>query len=216
MNHTTLAKVTAMITRPGANAPELLVFRHPHAGIQLPAGTVEADEPIEIALLREVQEETGLTQVQIKSCLDIQITNLDDNWRLVTQTTALRIGPAADAPELGFGLSRGCWVEQTDQVNGFAQVIYEEMDLNAEMPIPRVRISGWLPAAGLAHRLERHFFHLTLTAPTPDSWDVLSDGGHTFHLFWTPLIPRPQLVAGQNKWLDLICQQRQPQELPRQ
>lgn len=52
-------KVLAYITR----GDELLVFEHagnPDAGIQVPAGTVEPGESLEKAVLREVQEETGL------------------------------------------------------------------------------------------------------------------------------------------------------------
>ena len=52
-------KVTALITRPGPAGPELLVFEHPHAGVQLPAGTVEEGESFEAAAMREAWEETG-------------------------------------------------------------------------------------------------------------------------------------------------------------
>lgn len=53
-------KVVAYITR----GCELLVFEHegmPEAGVQVPAGTVEPDEPLEAALWREIAEESGLT-----------------------------------------------------------------------------------------------------------------------------------------------------------
>ena len=53
-------KVVAYITR----GRELLVFEHegmPEAGVQVPAGTVEPDEPLEAALWREIAEESGLT-----------------------------------------------------------------------------------------------------------------------------------------------------------
>ena len=59
-----LEKVTAFVVRTGALGRELLVFKHPTAGIQLPAGTVEPGEPVEKAVVREVWEETGL-QVRI-------------------------------------------------------------------------------------------------------------------------------------------------------
>lgn len=57
-------KVLAYITRRGPNGTELLVFEHvgmPEAGTQVPAGTVEVGEtPLE-AVVREVEEETGLS-----------------------------------------------------------------------------------------------------------------------------------------------------------
>lgn len=57
-------KVVAYITR-GA---ELLVFEHrdyPDAGIQVPAGTVEDNEDLERAAIREAEEESGLTDLQM-------------------------------------------------------------------------------------------------------------------------------------------------------
>lgn len=50
----------------------LLVFEHtefPEAGIQVPAGRPEEDETLEEAVLREAQEETGLTDMRIVSYL---------------------------------------------------------------------------------------------------------------------------------------------------
>jgi 8-oxo-dGTP pyrophosphatase MutT (NUDIX family) len=125
-----LQKVTAFITRQTGDQLELLVFRHPTAGIQLPAGTVEADEALDAAVLREVREETGLTDVRI------------------------------------------------------------------------IRHLGTLPRA-LAPRTERHCFHLTTDADTPAGWDVFTTdgGGHIFHCYWTPLLPKPALVSPQDTWL---------------
>ena len=49
----------------------LLVFEHVNsdAGIQVPAGTVEADEAPELAVMREASEETGLTDLTLQSKL---------------------------------------------------------------------------------------------------------------------------------------------------
>ena len=46
-------KVTAFITRTVNETKELLVFQHPTAGIQLPAGTVELGEDLEADLIIE-------------------------------------------------------------------------------------------------------------------------------------------------------------------
>jgi 8-oxo-dGTP pyrophosphatase MutT (NUDIX family) len=54
-------KVVAYITHCG----RLLVFRHTHfleAGIQVPAGTIEPGEDPAVAVLREAEEESGLSQ----------------------------------------------------------------------------------------------------------------------------------------------------------
>ena len=46
---THLHKVTAFILRRAPGGPELLLIQHPHAGIQVPAGTVEpGEDPKEI------------------------------------------------------------------------------------------------------------------------------------------------------------------------
>ena len=57
-------KVVAYITL----GQRLLVFTHrdyPEAGVQVPAGTVEADEALDEAVLREAAEETGLTNLKL-------------------------------------------------------------------------------------------------------------------------------------------------------
>lgn len=51
-----LEKVTVFITRGKANKIELLLFEHPNAGIQLPAGTVEINENHYDAALREAEK----------------------------------------------------------------------------------------------------------------------------------------------------------------
>jgi 8-oxo-dGTP pyrophosphatase MutT (NUDIX family) len=59
----TLGKVTAFITRRTNSERELLHIQHPHAGIQIPAGTLEPGERPETAILREAEEETGLNAI---------------------------------------------------------------------------------------------------------------------------------------------------------
>lgn len=57
----------------------LLVFRHPHhadAGIQVPGGTVQDNESLEDAVLREAAEETGLSGFEIRACLGKQDQDL--------------------------------------------------------------------------------------------------------------------------------------------
>jgi 8-oxo-dGTP diphosphatase len=55
----TVHKVVAYVVA----ADKLLVLVHPHhpdAGLQVPAGTIEAGESTDVAVLRELTEETGL------------------------------------------------------------------------------------------------------------------------------------------------------------
>lgn len=59
-------KAYAYATRAGPEGRQLLVFEHRDhdAGIQVPGGTVEGDESPREAALRELAEETGVTDVR--------------------------------------------------------------------------------------------------------------------------------------------------------
>ncbi len=67
MHRKVVEKVVAYITK----GTHLLVFRHVHAdaGIQVPAGTLEAGEAPDEGVLREAHEETGLNQLEIRRFL---------------------------------------------------------------------------------------------------------------------------------------------------
>jgi len=70
-------KVFAYIT----HHHHLLVFSHlsaPEAGIQVPAGTIKADEHPEAAVLREAFEETGLTDLTLESFLGDHERDMSD------------------------------------------------------------------------------------------------------------------------------------------
>jgi len=53
-------KAVAAVVRQSGGTREVLVFRHPLAGVQLPKGTVDAGEALSAAALRELHEESGL------------------------------------------------------------------------------------------------------------------------------------------------------------
>jgi prevent-host-death family protein len=79
-------KVVAYITQVGAkgHAPLLLVFSHPfhpEAGIQVPAGTIKDGESPEVAVIREVREETGLSELKIRSFLGMREYDLSPYGR---------------------------------------------------------------------------------------------------------------------------------------
>jgi 8-oxo-dGTP pyrophosphatase MutT (NUDIX family) len=72
-----IKKAYGYITRNHDGRPQVLVFQHPilEAGIQIPKGTVEEGESPEAAVVREMREETGLTD------LGEPVFLADDMWR---------------------------------------------------------------------------------------------------------------------------------------
>jgi len=79
-------KVVAYVTRQQDGRQRLLVFTHrdyPEAGVQVPAGTVEPGEAVEAALVREIREETGLTELHLKGKLaERYLPEFDETWHV--------------------------------------------------------------------------------------------------------------------------------------
>jgi 8-oxo-dGTP pyrophosphatase MutT (NUDIX family) len=116
-----LDKVTGFVTRARAGAIELLVFEHPSAGVQLPAGTVEPGEAPAAAVLREVAEETGVTSCTVVEHLTTTATSLPDGCAIVVETVALMASPGV---AVGAGeLRRGLTVEVREE-GPFSRVVY--------------------------------------------------------------------------------------------
>ena len=66
-----IQKVVPVILRKIDHQPHLLVFRHPLAGIQIVKGTVEPNETLEQACLRELYEESGIVKSTVRSYLGL-------------------------------------------------------------------------------------------------------------------------------------------------
>lgn len=202
-----LEKVTAFATRGSGGSTELLVFAHPTAGVQLPAGTVEIGEAPEIAVLRELREESGLADVALVGALGVETLLLPEGERAVWETAALLMGPSLDDAPTGTAIRRGFRVPTRGVADGFTDIHYEEWDHNQRPPVLLKSREGWVPSRALTSRVKRFFYHIIVREETPDEWDLRTDGGNVFHLYWTPLRPRPRLVAGQDGWLETVYDQ---------
>ena len=200
-NEPVLEKVTAFITRGAGAVRELLVFRHPSAGVQLPTGTVEAGEDVEAALWREVREETGLSGLMLLARLGEEAAVLPPDRRTLLRTVPMLSEPDAASPAVGLTLRRGLWVREAAIRGGWSRVRSEEYEKQGAALVVIGATTGWVPSSALAVRVVRHFFHLGASSPTPDQWRREGEPGREFALFWAPLAPCPSLVAGQAEWL---------------
>lgn len=80
---------------------ELLVFEHaaiPEAGVQIPAGGVRPDEPLEMAVVREVFEETGLHELTVRSRLHTE-HKPDPTTGIARTTTFFAVDARAPTPD---------------------------------------------------------------------------------------------------------------------
>ncbi len=203
----TVEKVSAFITQARNGVKELLVFKHPTAGIQIPAGTVEKDEEPETAVKRETTEETGLHIINVKKYLGSVENELEEGERVIAETTQVYIEPSLNTLPYKEKLTRGLTVDYNSTWKDFTYVLYIEYDKFPEPTRILSNITGWVPNHNLSARKTRHFFQLSTQEETEDAWQLKSDGGHIFEPYWTPLIPKPHVVEPQAKWLDFVYKQ---------
>jgi 8-oxo-dGTP pyrophosphatase MutT (NUDIX family) len=205
---TTVEKVTAFITRELGGEPYLLLFEHPNAGIQIPAGTVESNETPEAAVIREVAEETGLRSPSICRYLGCVEGKLPEGQRIIAAPTKVYARPDATSFDWAY-LRQGISVALLRKADGFSQVTYEEFD---RVPDPRyvtLSITGWVPDEVLADSTRRHFFHLEFAGHSEERWTVFADN-HRFVLFWAPLSALPEIIYPQSEWLEFLPEPLRP------
>ena len=201
-----IQKVTAFIIRERGGVKELLVFKHPTAGIQIPAGTVEKGEDIETAVKRETYEETGLQFVEIEDYLGSFENELESDQRIIAETTEVYIEPSLRAIPYKRKLPKGLTVDYYSTQEDFTHISYIEYEYDQfyEPICIDANITGWVPNENLSAQKKRHFFLLTTQEETADAWELKSDQGHIFKPYWTLLSPKPQIIPPQDKWLDFV------------
>ena len=202
----TVQKVTAFIVREKDGIKELLVFKHPTAGVQIPAGTVEKGENIEVAVKREAYEETGLQFVKIENYLGCFENELENNQRIIAETTPVYIEPNLSAIPYKRKLPKGLTIDYLSTQEDFTRISYIEYEYDQfYKPIHiDANITGWVPNENLSAQKKRHFFLTSTQEKTADAWELKSDMGHIFKPYWTPLSPKPLIISPQDKWLDFV------------
>jgi 8-oxo-dGTP pyrophosphatase MutT (NUDIX family) len=197
-------KVTAFVTRVAAQGAELLVFEHPSAGFQLPAGTVEADEPHAAAAAREAREETGLLDLPPGRFLKAIPETLPDDHYLIAATTRVYSRPDLTSFDWA-SIRRGILVRCHRAGPEFSHVTYVERDRRTEPAEVTYQITGWVPTTAITRQVTRYFYHFPYHGQTPASWWVDTDN-HRFRLFWTPLTQLPSIVAPQRWWVNILTE----------
>ena len=201
-----IQKITAFIIRERNGIRELLVFKHPTAGVQIPAGTVEENEDLQTAVRREVYEETGLRFVEIENYLGCFENELEKTEKIITVTTQVYIEPNLKAIPYKRQLPKGLTVDYDATQEDFTHISYIEYEYDKfHKPVCiDSNITGWVPNENIGALKKRHFFLLTTQEKTEDAWELESDGGRIFMPYWTPLSPKPQIIAPQDRWLDFV------------
>lgn len=192
-------KVTCFITRTIDRRFELLLFNHPHVGVQIPAGTVEPGEAIDAAARREAAEESGMADLVIDRILGEADDPPPQGYTLVAFPTPVYSRP--DIHSLDWAHFRtGLPVEILRSVPGFIQVRYAEPDDMNDTRYITYNITGWVPDEALTHHRIRRFYLFEARNPTPEQWQVEVDGT-LFSLFWAPMDNLPSIVSPQDGWL---------------
>jgi 8-oxo-dGTP pyrophosphatase MutT (NUDIX family) len=193
-------KVTVFVIRAGRTGSELLLFEHPHAGIQIPAGTVEASEAPETAARREVWEESGLNELGLARILGVEETRLPGKQRVVLERSIVYARPDTGSFDWA-SLPRGCLVHEERRGGRFVQVTYAEGDRYPAPAYITYRITGWVVEDALGDSLRRTFFQLESPPGGEVEWLRVADN-HRFRLFWAPIYALPEIILPQRAWLD--------------
>ena len=202
MDHA-IEKVTAFITRKTEVGIQLLLFQHPYAGNQIPAGTVEEHETPEQAALREAEEETGLQDFSMPRFLGCHEDRLPEGEWIILQQTNVFSRPDNTSFDWAF-LRKGITVSALRTNSGYTQITYVEHDQVPEPQYVSMQITGWVPNDALNNYRRRHFFHLEFQGESPESWETFSDH-HRFYPYWAQISNLPEIIAPQDDWLKYLA-----------
>ncbi|MCD4684954.1 MAG: NUDIX domain-containing protein [Anaerolineae bacterium] len=197
-----LDKVTVFVMRQRAGRTELLLFAHPFAGNQLPAGTVEPGEAPVAAARREAHEETGLRDLTLRATLGHRISAPPEGYAILAEPTPAYARPDPTSWDW-VRLRSGLMVRVNRRAAGYTQITFTESDRFPDPQYTTFEITAWVPDHVLATGWRRHFYVFDHAGDTPERWTVDTDG-HTFTLFWAEVNDLPELVSPQAGWVAVL------------
>jgi 8-oxo-dGTP pyrophosphatase MutT (NUDIX family) len=196
-----IRKATAFVCRDIHGEYELLLLRHPHAGIQIPGGTIEQGEHEEDAARREAREETGLDNLMLRAYAGYDDTYSEDNRGYIVETTQLLSRP--DKTSFDWAkLRAGLQVEKLREYEQYIQVRYAEYNSFPEQHYLTYVLIGWIPRNCYSNQCRRYFYHFD-TTETRNTWKRKADN-HEFELFWAPWSNLPEIVKPQDEWIETV------------
>ena len=195
-------KVALFVTRESERGMQLLLFEHPYAGNQIPAGTVDPGETPEQAAIRESHEETGLSGFSTMDALGYEQENLPEDYRAVIETTTVYARTNIASFDWAT-VPRGTCVRLNRMQDGYSHITFEEPDDVVNPKYVSCAITGWVPDHTLSELQRRHFFHTEYVEATSDRWTVITDS-HRFTLFWALLTALPPIIPPQDQWLTFL------------
>ena len=194
-----LEKVTCFVM----NAKQqLALFQHPYAGVQIPAGTIELNEPPLEAALREAWEETGF-----RNFYDVHLLGTEDTVLPASQYATYQQAPVYARPDLeSFNwatLRRGIYVEKERECDDFAHITYREYDQDVDPTYITYQITGWVQRKTITNVLRRYFYVLHVDAEADAAWSVMTDN-HTFTVWWANPAEWQDVHSHQIHWLKYL------------
>ena len=156
------------------------MFEHPGPAfqtVQLPAGTVEAGEPVRRAALREAVEETGLTNLVCHGLLGWRPATGAGQW-MVTE------------PIEGTHLRRGYLIDEAGPGPTPATITARQREW-----------AGDVPRRSITKESRRYLYGFSPAARLPDAWPYRCDCGASVRMHW--IDAQAGVVSGmEQSWLE--------------
>ena len=108
----------------------------------------------------KVYEETGLQFVEIENYLGCFENELEDNQRIIAETTQVYIEPNLSAIPYKRKLPKGLTINYLSTEKNFTHISYIEYEYDKFHKPIRIdtNITGWIPNENLSAEKKRHFF----------------------------------------------------------